>query len=108
MNGDYIDLAGPASEADIVERLVELLEPAGVIRTEMSFPLLTLDEHNFLFVDVDPDRAWPTMLAIGNVDNDDQTRQTTAKNVFHALECTTSMPMRWTSDVSPDVVTHTD
>ena len=108
MNGDYIELAGPASEADIVERLVELLEPAGVTRTETSFPLLTLDEHNFLFVDVDPDRAWPTMLAIGNVDNDDQTRQTTAKNVFHALECATSMPMRWTSDVSPDVVTHTD
>jgi len=107
MNGDYIELAGPTTEAAVLETLVRLLEPAQVSTGEANFPLLTLDARNILYVDVDPGRTWPTMLAIGNLDNDDHARQATAKGIFHALECATDRPLRWTSDTGTDVITNT-
>jgi len=106
MNGDYIELADRHPKQTSSETLVELLQPRRH-RTETSFPLLSLDEHNFLFVDVDPDRrgrrSSPSAMSTTTTRRGKPPPRTSSRaGVRHqhadALD----------SDISPEIITHTD
>jgi hypothetical protein len=103
VNGDYLELAGPVSEVEVVQTLVDLLRPLATQPNSSSYTTLTLDDHNFAFVDFCPGGPWTATLAIGHLADDDRARRAMARRVYQRLMADTSWHLRWTSDASPEV-----
>jgi hypothetical protein len=103
VNGDYVELAGPVSEVEVVQTLVDLLHPLATQPNSSSYTTLTLDDQNFAFVDFCPGGPWTATVAIGHLADDDTARHAMARHVYQRLRTETSWHLRWTSDVSAEV-----
>ena len=108
MNGDYIELAKTKSEVDVVDALTAALDPLATGWTQSGLLVLELDAQSFAYVDFQPGGPWTTRLAIGNLDDDDAARRTTAKMIYDKLATLTAWAMQWTSDTSGAVVSTTN
>ena len=105
MDGHYIEIHGPGSEPEVLEALGRLLHPASIELAEHCAPLVTLrGGRTIVFVDAPTGPGGPVVLAIGNLDHDDEARERAAELILEALDSGTSWRLSGSFDaVSPGI-----
>jgi len=103
MKGHYIEVDGPTSEAEVIEVLERLIAPERVERTEHCPPVLTLrGGRAVVFVDVSAKPDGPVLLAVGDLDHDDEAREETAEFICRSLTSQTPWRLWRTADDGGD------
>lgn len=101
MQGHYIEIFGPSSEAEILGVLCSVIGPVNLEYEADCFPLLTWnDGQTLIFVDVDPGPECDAILAIGDLSHDDQACESAAREIQLKLALTTLWRLRSTSDLA--------
>lgn len=101
MRGHYIEVHGPASETEILEVLERLIVPDSVERTDHCPPVLILrGGRTLVFIDVSIQPGGPVMLAVGDLDHDDEAREQAAELICRSLTSETPWRLWCSTDVS--------
>ena len=98
VDGDYIELDGPTSQAEVVRVLSTIVGDPGSHWSHTVFPLLTLQDRTEVVVDFDHDGLGSACLAIGNPDGNVSARHDMARRIYRGLSTTTSWRLDWTTD----------
>jgi hypothetical protein len=103
MDGHYIEVDGPGSESEILEALDRLVGPESIASGDHCPPVLTLaGGRTIVFVDVAPEADGPVLLAVGDLDGDDEARARAAETICRTLSAHTP----WTLHCSADAQGH--
>ncbi len=98
VDGDYIELDGPTSQAEVVRVLSAVISGPASCWSHTVFPLLTLDDRTEVVVDYDHDGRGSVCLAIGNPDGNASARHEVARRIYRALSTNTSWRLDWSTD----------
>ncbi|HTK66493.1 MAG TPA: hypothetical protein VL595_29220 [Pseudonocardia sp.] len=105
MCGHYIEVDGPGSEAEVLQALDRLVDPDSTEVTEHCPPLVTLrGGRTIVFVDIAPDPDGPVLLAVGDLDDNDDARAEAAEAICATLSAQTTWRLRCSADTEGDVV----
>lgn len=103
MRGHYIEVDGPDSDLEVVEVLRRFIGLMDVEREVHGPTLVTLkDGRTCVFVDVDPGTGCDVLLAIGNLNHDDQARGEAARAIQRVLTLETLWRLGCSSDDTRD------
>lgn len=101
MQGHYIEIFGPSSEAEILGVLCSVIGPVHLECEADCFPVLTWnDGQTLMFVDVDPGPECGAILAVGDLGHDDQACERAAREIQLKLALRTLWRLRSTSDLA--------
>lgn len=99
MRGHYIEVDGPASESEILEVLERLIAPECVDQSAHCPPVLRLKGgRTLVFIDVSVRPDGPVMLAVGDLDHDDEARGRSAELICRTLAAQTSWRLWCSTD----------
>lgn len=99
MNGHYIEVYGPVSESEILETLSSLIGPQSIERPTDRPPQVTLNGgRTIVFVDMDPEPNGPVVLAVGDLDHDDEARERAAESLCRVLASQTPWRLLCSTD----------
>jgi hypothetical protein len=104
MSGHYIEVHGPGSEAEMLEALRTVIGPESIVCAVGCPPLVTLrGGRTIVFVDAAPGPDGPVVLAVGDLDHDDEARVRATEAIFRSLSAQTPWRLSCSTDGGDDV-----
>jgi hypothetical protein len=98
-NGYYIEVAGPGSEAEVLEAFERLFSPESIERSDHCPPVITFHGgRTVVFVDIAPEPGGPAVLAVGRLDEDAGAGGRAAEEICRTLSSQTPWLLACTTD----------